>query len=136
MLYLLLTFFLLRYTYILWHPVWGHVRVHIFNRPISDESIKLLGITTKYFLRAGVCNGESVKSGEFFFLLWYVDSRLHQFNLITVNYFWALTVQSLKWAFIEIKKTKFSRTRNINAILFCIKHNCNMKIQFCTVKRV
>ena len=30
------------------HPVWGHVRVHVFNRPISDESTKYLSSKTEY----------------------------------------------------------------------------------------
>jgi len=30
------------------NPLWVHVRVHIFNRPISDESTKSLGIKSEY----------------------------------------------------------------------------------------
>ena len=44
----LVVFCIWRYTNILWHSVWGHIRVHIFNEPISDELTKSVVIKTKY----------------------------------------------------------------------------------------
>jgi hypothetical protein len=34
--------------------MWGHVRVHIFNRPINDNPTKSLGIKAEYLPRAVV----------------------------------------------------------------------------------
>ena len=44
----LVLFCIWRYNNILWHPVWGHIRVHIFNEPISDELTKSVVIKTKH----------------------------------------------------------------------------------------
>ena len=42
------------YTNILRHPVWGHIKVHIFIQPISDEHTKSIGIKNEFKPRAVV----------------------------------------------------------------------------------
>ena len=130
--------FLLRCASILRHPVWGHIRVHIFTRPISYEPTKLSSITTKYLplesccLQWKTCQKWRVKK----LLLWYVDSSLHQFKLDCQLFLSPYSPKFKMDFYRNLKKIKFLRTRNVNAILFCIKYNCNMKIQFCTMKCV
>jgi len=58
-------FFLWRYTNVQ-QSVWGHVRVHIYNRPIKDEPTKSLVIKTEYTPRAvarlvNICNCHTIK---------------------------------------------------------------------------
>ena len=62
---------LLRCTNILCCPVWGHIRVHIFNKPISYEPTEFLGITTKYLPRELLSAMEKVSKVEriFFFIV-------------------------------------------------------------------
>ena len=43
-----------RHTNLYSEPVWGQFRVNMFNRPISNESTKSLGIKGEYTLRAAV----------------------------------------------------------------------------------